>query len=142
MIKKLFQGMVMGVCLFFLTPSAWADDGWPSLPNPFGKSTTSSKSKSSGSLLGSKQPKVIDQIGEGTKKVATTTWDFITLKWLWSPEDSKTTPQSPKLYDRRKSSSISKNSSGLNWWNPFATKKDSSQPKTLGEWMSQKRPEP
>lgn len=142
MIRNVFQRMVLVGGLILLAETVWADGGLLGLPNPFGKSTTSSKSKASGNLWNPKKPNLIDQLNDGTKKTATATWDFVTLKWLWSQESSKTTTQTPKLYDRRKGSYSSKTSNSSSWWDNLWGKKEPSQPRTLSEWMSQKRPEP
>ena len=140
MIKRLFQGMVLVVGLAFCVSPAWADGGLLGLPNPFGKSNSSTKSKTSGNFWSPKKSNLLDQINEGTKKTANATWDFVTLKWLWPQESNKTSAQTPKLYDRRKPSSHSPTSTS--WWDSLWGKKESSQPKTLSEWLSQKRPEP
>jgi len=143
MIRAIAVGMMVGLGLVFLTQMAWADGGLLGLPNPFGKSSTNTKSNSSGGLWGSKKPTLVDQIADGTKKAATATWDFVTLKWLWGQQNNNTSSQPPKLYERRKPSSSSKTtSSNSSWWNSLWGKKESSQPQTLSEWLSQKRPEP
>ncbi|MCS7306147.1 MAG: hypothetical protein NZ602_13705 [Thermoguttaceae bacterium] len=140
MIRTLCVGLVWGMCLLFLTQIAWADGGLFGLPNPFEKSSTSKKSSSN--LWGAKKPTLLDQIADGTKKAANATWDFVTLKWLWGQKPTTPSSQTPKLYERRKSSSNTKTNSSTNWWNSLWGKKDSSDPKTLSEWLSQKRPEP
>lgn len=138
-IRPMVAGIVLSGCLAFLSQPACSDEGWLGLPNPF---SSSRKSNSSPRLLGSKKPGLLEQMSQGTKKALTTTWDFVTLKWLWAQKTTNTASQTPKLYSRRKSSSSSKTNSITSWWNNLWTKKDSAGPKTLGEWLSQKRPEP
>ncbi|HOM16101.1 MAG TPA: hypothetical protein PK777_11070 [Thermoguttaceae bacterium] len=142
MIRNMVLGVTFAIGLAFCAETVWADGGVLGLPNPFSKSTTSTKSKSSGNLWNPKKPTLIDQLNDGTKKAATATWDFVTLKWLWSQESNKTSTQTPKLYDRRKGSYSSKTSSSSSWWDNLWGKKEPTQPRTLSEWMSQKRPEP
>ncbi len=140
--RTIALGVVFGLCFASLLQTAWADGGLFGLPNPLGKSSSSTKSKSSGSLWASKKPTLLEQITDGTKKAADATWDFVTLKWLWGQQNTTSSSQTPKLYERRKPSSNSKTSTPSSWWNSLWGKKDSSEPKTLSEWLSQKRPEP
>jgi len=107
--------------------TAWAD-GW-SLGNlvPFGKSAKSTKKKRS-------QPTVIRQLGDGTKKVATTTGDIVTLKWLVS---KKTSREPETRWARRSRRAEPSKKSLLDYI--FPPKEP--PPQTPGEWMAQERPE-
>ena len=111
--------------------TAWAD-GW-SLGNlvPFAKSDKgrSTRKKSS-------QPTAIQQLGNGTKKVVTTTGDIVTLKWL----ARKKKPTEPETrWTRRSRRAEPPKRSLLDYIFP---PKKPPPPQTLDEWMAQERPQP
>jgi hypothetical protein len=111
--------------------TAWAD-GW-SLGNlvPFAKSD---KGKSTHKQ--SNRPSVLEQVGTGTKKVASTTADIVTLKWL-APKEKPVEPEYRWAHRSRKTEPSKK--SFLDFLFP---PKKPPKPKTMEEWMAQERPYP
>ncbi len=132
---KAFHLAIALACFVVLAAAHTASaDGW-SLGglNPF-----ASKAKSK--PTNSKQPSTMQQISKGTKKVVSGTTDLVTLKWL-APKDEPQKSSQPRLYDRRSVKRTGAESSPGLFGSLFQTK-EPEQPKTLGDWMAQKRPEP
>ncbi len=120
------------LCLAIPGGQAWA--GWTiEVANPFVKKEKPGKSGAS------KTPAVIRQVGNGTKKLVQGTADLVTLKWL-RPKEQAPASGPPRLYERSRESSA-KPKRGLWPFGPLFGPKKPEPPRSLDEWMAQRRPE-
>lgn len=131
----------MAVCLTALVlaaPAAQAE-GWSlSKLNPFAKSSSSSKKKSSSlkptfKLPKWKTPAPIKKVNRSTTRMASKTWDTLTF-WDNDKKPANSWGGGAKPYKRKKEEKSS-------WISNLFTAKDESKPKTPGEFLSGKRPE-
>jgi hypothetical protein len=112
-------------------------DGW-SLSNlvPFA-SKSKSKTTYSSRRSKSKESSALDQIGKGTKKVVGTTTDIVTLKWL-APKKEPPKKQYQWRADQQAGQRPKKS-----WFDGlFVPAPEPEKPKTLTDWMAQKRLDP
>lgn len=133
---KFVRCCVVGLCLVAAAAPAASADGWlPSYLNPFAKKDARAR----GRAPHRKHPAVVQQLSGGTKKVVTGATDLVTLKWLGAKDEPNPGAQS-RLYDRRSEKPV-KEESGPGPFGWLFREKEPERPKSLSEWMAQKRPE-
>jgi hypothetical protein len=135
MVKRTARTLWAGLILLVLAGAhPAACDGW-SLPNPFSTETKTSTKKKPVTKLARKEPSLLDKVGVGTKDFFNRTGETLGLK---KPEPKKygyATAVPPKIQPAKKMQKKS-------WLSGMFQAEEPKKPKTVSEWMDNKRLDP